>query len=367
MLNDPFETLKKYINSPSGSHDKADVELTAAIIAEDFKALGFNVEVHPGKEYGPTLVCSIGSGSKTLMLMGHMDTVFPHVVYVPYTPQPDGKIKGSGIIDMKGGIMVMLYALKEALPKIDLNKYTIKAVLNPDEEAGSDESREYILGTAQTAFAALSFEPMGAGGRLTCARKGVTSVFIECTGVPGHAGAEYTKCHSAIEALCKQLSKLYTLRDDSREISFNAGLISGGTAENVVAPYASCKCEVRYFNMAYREPLLSKIKELTSEEPVPGAHTKVTFGPSHPAVDDTPASLALAQKAIAIGKTQGRSLFSEKTGGAGDISIAAQTGVPVLDGLGLYGGSYHTIDEYCLKEAVPNQIELAQKLISELC
>lgn len=71
---------------------------------------------------------------------------------------------------------------------------------------------------------------------------------IACKGIPGHAGAQYTHCASAIQALCAQITKLYTLRDDAREISFNAGVITGGTAENVVAPEASCRCEFRYFD-----------------------------------------------------------------------------------------------------------------------
>ena len=160
--------------------------------------------------------------------MRHMDTVFPHNVYVPYRDNGDGTAVGSGINDMKGGIMIMLYALKEALPKIDLNKYTLRVVLNPDEEVGSPESHELILNTARESFAALSFELSGPVPRLTCARKGVTSVLISRKSIPGHAGAQYKQCASAIQALCARITKLYALRDDAHYISFNAGFIYGG-------------------------------------------------------------------------------------------------------------------------------------------
>lgn len=367
MLNNPFETLKAFVDQPSGTLDKQDVEAVADIIAGEFRELGFAVDTIPGEKYGPTLVCGIGTGEKVLMLMGHMDTVFPHAISVPYQEREDGTILGSGISDMKGGIAVMLYALKKALPEIDLTKYTLRAVLNPDEEIGSPESHSVIYENAQKAFAALSFEPSGADGRLTCARKGVTSVLVECKGIPGHAGAEYTRCASAIQGLCAQITKLYSLRDDEKEISFNAGFITGGTAENVVAPSAACKCEFRYFNQAYQKPLMEKIREIVAQEPVPGVNTTVTFGASHPACDINEKSQVLIDLAQKLAAEQGRSIPHEKTGGAGDISIAALAGIGVLDGFGLYGKGMHTVQEYCVKDGVLKQIELSAAMLKAVC
>lgn len=367
MLTTPLETLKAYVNQPSGSFDTADVAAVADLIQTDFTSLGFSVKRHPGKAFGPALECSIGSGPKTLMLMGHMDTVFPHDVSVPFTDNGDGTALGSGIIDMKGGVMILLYALKAALPEIDLTRYTLRAIINPDEEVGSPESHALILESARHAFAALSFEPCGAKPRLTCARKGVTSVLIACTGIPGHAGSQYKQCSSAIQALCAQITKLYTLRDDANDISFNAGFITGGTAENVVAPSARCKCEFRYFDQAYQKPLMEKIRALCAEEPVPGCVTTVTFGAAHPAIDLNEKSQALLELAQGIAKTQGRDMPHERVGGAGDISIAGQAGIGVLDGLGMPGVKMHTVEECADLTLIPQQIELSAKLIKALC
>lgn len=367
MFNDPYESLKAYVNQPSGSLDQQDVTKVAMMFRADFESLGFQVQVNEGKKYGPHLICTIGTGEKNLMLMGHMDTVFPHDLAYPYTETEDGRILGSGVVDMKGGVVVMLYALREALPQIDLKKYRLTVVLNADEEVGSSESHEAILENAKKAFAALSFEPAGADGRMTCARKGVTSVLIHCKGKAGHAGAEYTRCASAIQALCAQITALYALRDDDREISFNAGLISGGTAENVVAPEAQCKCEFRYFDQSLQKFLMQKIEEIVSREPVPGVTTDITFGASHPAVDVNEKSLALFKLAQDIAAEQGRTLYQEKTGGAGDIAIAGQAGVGVLDGFGLYGGGMHTVQEFALRESLPKQIRLAAEMLKRVC
>jgi len=367
VLTTPLETLKAYIDQPSGSNDVADVAQVAAMFAADFEALGFQVTKHQGPKYAPSLECTIGSGEQTLLLMGHMDTVFPRSVYVPYCDNGDGTATGSGICDMKGGIVIMMYALKEALPQIDLNRYSIRVLLNPDEEVGSCDSHDLILESARNSFAVLSFEPSGVPVHLTCARKGVTNVRIACTGVPGHAGAQYKTSSSAIQNLCAQLMKLYTLRDDEQDISFNAGLISGGTAENVVAPSAECKCEFRYFNQAYQQQLMDKIVALCAEEPVPGCKTTVTFGASHPAIDLNEKSQVLLDAAQEIAAQQGRELGYVRSGGAGDIAIAGLANIGVLDGLGVPGGQAHTVEEYGVISEVPAQIELAAKLMVKLC
>ncbi|MBR4538775.1 MAG: M20/M25/M40 family metallo-hydrolase [Clostridia bacterium] len=363
MLTTPIESLKKYVDQPSGSHDKADVAKVAEMFAEDFKSLGFETKLIPGKEYGPVLKAAIGTGEKQLMLMGHMDTVFPRAVYVPFTDLGNGKALGSGSIDMKGGDVVMLYALQKALQKLDLTKARVCVVLNPDEEVGSPESHDVIFETAKASFAALSFEPCSADYRLTCARKGVTSVRIACKGVPGHAGAQFKICASAVQALCAHITALYSLRDDSRDISFNAGLISGGTAENVVAPEAVADCEFRYFDQKYKPELMEKIREICAIERVPGVKTAVTFGASHPAIDLNEKSQKLLDLALEISREQNVTRYHEKTGGAGDIAIAGLAGIGVLDGLGLAGEKMHTVNECVYLDSLPRQIEFAAEMI----
>ena len=363
MLPTPVELLKKYVNQPSGSRDPEDVKAVAQMIAADFESLGFTVETIPGRQYGPVLKAVLGSGEKQLMLMGHMDTVFPHDVSVPYTDLGDGTALGSGSIDMKGGLVVMLHAVREALPRLDLAKVRLCAVLNPDEEMGSPESHETILAAAKESLAALSFEPCSNDYRLTCARKGVTSVRVACEGIPGHSGAQYKSCASAIQALCAHVTALYALRDDARDISFNAGLISGGTAENVVAPEAVANCEFRYFDMRYKAELMDKIREICAVERVPGVKTTVTFGASHPSVDLNEKSQKLLDLALKVSEEQGQKRYHEKTGGAGDIAIAGLAGIPVLDGLGLAGEKMHTTEERVFLDSIPRQIGFATEMI----
>ncbi len=364
-MRDILETLEKYVSLPSGTWDKADVTLAAQAIAEDFRALGMQVTLHPGKDMGPVVECIFGHGPKQLMLMGHMDTVFPRAECQPFQIVGD-KASGSGVCDMKGGIAVMLHALAEVLPQVDKEKYTIKIILNPDEEVGSPESGEIILNTARQSFAALSFEPSRKGGALTCERKGVTSFAIRCTGVRGHSGANYLQCASAIQELCARINAIYALRDDSRDISVNIGVIKGGTAENVVADEATAHGEFRYYDQSYRQELMDKLTAIVAAPGVPGTTTTLAWGNTHPALKATEKSMALVKIAQEIAAEYGVALTAESTGGAGDISIAGLAGIPVLDGLGLEGGGMHTVHEYSLIHNLPYKIALARRMMLAL-
>jgi glutamate carboxypeptidase len=299
------------------------------------------------------------------MLMGHMDTVFPHAECQPFAVEGD-IAHGSGVCDMKGGIAVMLHALKGVLPKVDQAKYTIRVVLNPDEEVGSPESYPIILKNAQNSFAALSFEPARKGGALTCERKGVTSFTIRCTGIRGHSGANYLQCASAIQELCAKINAIYTLRDDSRDISVNIGIVQGGTAENVVADEAEARGEFRYYDQAFRKELMEKLLAIVNTPGVPGTATKLTWGNTHPALKATEQSMELVKLAQKIAAEYGISLGIESTGGAGDIAIAGLAGIPVLDGFGLEGDGMHTTHEFAYIKNTAFKVTLAERMMLAL-
>ncbi len=364
-MQNVLETLKKYVSIPSGTLDIDDVTALAKVIAADFERLGMTVKLIPGTNMGPVVACEFGHGAKQLMLMGHMDTVFPRAECQPFQVEDD-VAHGSGICDMKGGIAVMFHALKNVLPLVNKEKYTVKVVLNPDEEIGSPESAPIILKTAQTSFAALSFEPARKGGALTCERKGVTSFTVRCTGIRGHSGANYLECASAIQELCQRISAIYALRDDSRDISVNIGIIQGGTAENVVADEAVAHGEFRYYDESFRQELMDKLLVLCVTPGIPGTTTGITWGNTHPALKATEQSMALVALARQIAAEYGVSLTAESTGGAGDIAIAGLAGIPVLDGLGLEGDGMHTIMERAYIGNIDFHVALAERIMLAL-
>lgn len=359
-----IELLRRYVNLSSCSHEQQDAHALAQVLAADFEALGMQARLIPGQQFGPVVSARYGQGPRQLLLMGHYDTVFPRRLHQPFAIEGD-LAHGSGVSDMKGGIAVMIRALAQALPGLDPAKASIQVLLNADEEVGSVESKAGILSAARQSIAALSFEP-NKEGRLSIERKGVTNFELHCTGSGGHSGAFYKQGVSAIQALMMKLEALWQLRDDAQEISLNVGVIEGGTAENVIASSATARGEFRSYDPDIMLALEQQVEDICLAPGLPGSKSTVQFSARHPACKRSEQSLRLFEQAAAIAKAQGRLLALDRSGGAGDISFAAQAGIPVLDGLGLTGGKAHTDQEFARLGSMPMQIELAAQLIGAL-
>ncbi len=357
--------LAQYVNLPSGSHDLPGLAAFTAQVEADMRALGFEVTRHSAPGVGDALECVYGDGEDTLLLLGHMDTVFPRAESQPFCDLGGDEVSGSGVMDMKGGLLIMQTALADVLP--DLPKTArVVCVLNADEEIGSGTSSALIAAWAKKSFACLTFEPMRESGALVRQRKGVISFRVRCTGIRGHAGSAYLRSASAIQQLCAVVGELYVLRDDARQISVNVGVISGGTAENVVCDEATALAEVRFYNPAYGEEVLGKLHAICEKPGVPGTATELTVNASHPPFMATEKSLRLLALAQEVAREQGIELPAEDTGGAGDVSFASLAGVAALDGLGLRGFGAHTTKERGMLSSFAQNAKLSAALMRAL-
>ena len=360
-----IERLRAYVDMPSGSYDITGLSAFISRVEGDMRMLGFDIVRHSGKGVGDTLVCTYGSGSRTLLLLGHMDTVFTRENSQKLSVMDEDTVSGSGVMDMKGGLLIMQEALRRFLPMLPAEGKVV-CVLSGDEEIGAEFSSGLIRSCAQDAFACLSYEPMRESGALVRSRKGVISFTVHCTGISGHAGAAYLTSASAIQQLCAVINRLYTLRDDARNISVNVGSVHGGTASNVVCDEAVCEGELRYYDPALTMTLLHRLDAICSEEGIAGTRTQLTVHASHPPFEANEKSgklLALAQK---IAKSQGIELLAEDTGGAGDIAYASIAGAASLDGLGLHGTGMHTLQETGTVSSFMQNVKLSAALMQAL-
>lgn len=357
--------LEHYVNLDTPSGNKEALDAQGAQLREEFLAAGARVLTHerPG---GNLLECSIGNGPRKILLLGHMDTVFPvgTVAQHPYTRKGD-ILQGPGVLDMKSGVLMILEIMRHfahAMPE----EWCLVALLNCDEEIGSLQSSPRILELARESEACLCMEP-SKPGFCTVARKGLITFTIKTSGVAAHSGVNYHLGHSAIQALCHIVEGLYTLRDDGKNISINVGGISGGTGKgNVVAAEASLIAEVRFYEPELAEPLLEAIGRFAADTGNPNVKSTLHIQSQRPPMQQTEVSRALYEKARTCAEANGLVMGPRTHGGGSDGSFAASVGIPVIDGMGAEGEFSHTLEEYVKADTILQRLQTCIDLIGML-
>ena len=357
--------LEHYVNMDTPSGGKEALDIQGQQLREDFLAAGAVVTTHerPG---GNLLECRIGTGPRQILLLGHMDTVFPvgTVAQHPYTRNGD-ILQGPGVLDMKSGVLMILEIMRHFSGKLP-TEWSIVALLNCDEEIGSLQSSPQILELAKESEVCLCMEP-SKPGYCTVARKGLITFTIATSGVAAHSGVNYHLGHSAIQALSRIISNLYTLRDDEKGISINVGGISGGTGKgNVVAAEASLIAEVRFYQPEQAAPLLDAIARFASDTGDEKVTSKLNVLAQRPPMQQTDASRKLYEKARACAEQNGLVMEPRTHGGGSDGSYAASVGIPVIDGMGAEGEFSHTMEEYVKADTIMQRLQTCIDLIGIL-
>jgi glutamate carboxypeptidase len=377
--------LKQLVEIESPSHEKIAVDRVGSLIAERCRLLGGQVKVHSNSDHGNNLeVCfspsppvnpdshhrkhserkppAEGSG-KSILLLAHMDTVFPigTLEHMPFY-EKDGKVFGPGVSDMKGGIVVILTALRTALDSGKL-RYPVTVLFTSDEETGSDTSRELIIRLASQSSLVLVLEPGMVDGSVKTWRKGVGEYSIVVTGRAAHAGGDHQKGRNAIEEMSRQVLAIQKLTDYEKGTTLNVGFISGGTASNVVPAECRIEVDLRVMQVAEAERIDSAIREL---KPVlEGVHINVTGGLNRPPMPYNDTIRSTFEKVRTIAARENITLSASGTGGASDANFVASLGVPLLDGLGPAGGEYHSEREYLFKDSLLERARLLAAIFHE--
>jgi glutamate carboxypeptidase len=335
------------IESPTG-----DTQQLRDRLAFELRALGGDVEVD-----GDHLLAEFAGGGAPLLLSGHFDTVWPRgtLATMPWRVE-DGRAYGPGVYDMKGGIVVLLEAIKRAQ-----TDRALRVVLGADEEIGSLDSRRTIERAAQGAAAAFVVEPpTPPSGALKTSRKGLGRFKIAIQGRAAHSSAPADGI-SAIEELARLTLRVHALNDPGAGISANVGVVEGGTRENVVAAHAAAWIDVRVKTLAQRDELEKWLHALEPE--TPGTTYTLEGRWTRPPLERTPANVALFEQAREHGRELGLDLKETTSGGGSDGNLIAAFGVPVLDGLGAEGDGAHAVDEHVLVDSLDVRAELLARIL----
>ena len=358
-------TIREFVEIESPSDDKPAADRMSRFLAERFEAFGGRPRVHPTDTFGNNLQIDFPGREKMkpVLLLGHFDTVYPlgTLANMP-CHVTDGRLHGPGVLDMKSGIALMLYAIEalqswhSGLPR------PVTVFLVSDEEVGSSSSRTITEALARESAAVLVLEPAaGLRGAVKTARKGVGDYTLTIKGVAAHAGLDPGKGHSAILELARQITTVSKFNDLRAGVSVNPGVIRGGTRTNVIAAEATVEIDVRIKNAKQAATLDRRFRTLKPFD----KHCRLTIdgGINRMPMERTPGVAALYKKAQAIAKQITWKLEEAAVGGGSDGNFTAGIGIPTLDGMGGVGQGAHAVHEHIVIAELPRRALLLAGMI----
>jgi glutamate carboxypeptidase len=370
-----LEELERLCDIDCGSYSPAGVNEVATWVAAAFEGLGGTVARRPDPDgrYGDTIIGTFRGreGGPRLLLIGHMDTVFPDGTAAerPFRIE-DGIALGPGVTDMKGGLLAGIHALA-ALRELGGGSWDglpferITYVANPDEEIGSPSSTLHIRAIAAETDACFVLECARANGDFVSSRKGIADLRLSIHGRAAHAGVEPEKGRSAILAGARIVERVQALNGRWPGVTANVGVFQSGTRPNVVPDLASLELDVRGVTRTELEAAVAAIHTIAAEPGVPDVSVEIEQMAGWLPMEKLERSGRLADHVIALAARLGFSTLDVATGGASDANTTSGMGVPSIDGLGPIGGRDHSPDEYLeVDSIVPRTTLLAALLLA---
>ena len=384
--------LERIVNINSGTMNHEGVHRVAQAFEGELAGLGFATRWIPMDQMnrsGHLFAEKQGKRGKRLLLIGHLDTVFERTSPFQRFQRQGSTAKGPGVEDMKGGNVVILYALKALHSIGGLRGASIIVALIGDEEDTGDPisvSRRDLLEAALRSDAALAFEgAVGGMGSATVARRGSSDWVLQVTSKPGHSSQMFAKDFGAgaINEASRILNRFYEELRGEKYLTFSPGLILGGTTiehdqvhsrgtafgkSNVIPGTAVVSGDLRFISQKQRDQAKTRMWQIVSQN-LPQSQAKITFHDSYPAMSPTAGNYLLLDQIDAVSRDLGQGPVEPvdpRMRGAADISFASPHVEAALDGLGVTGSGGHTVDEIVDLDSLPPSIIRSAVLIYRL-
>ncbi|MGF1605248.1 MAG: hydrolase [Rhodothalassiaceae bacterium] len=302
---------------------------------------------------------------RRVILTGHLDTVYPaDHPFQSCTWLDEDTVSGPGVADMKGGLVVMLYALK-ALERSDLaDKPGWDVLISSDEEIGSLGSAPHLAEAAKAGQIGLTYEPSLPDGALAGARKGSGNFTLVVTGRAAHAGREFASGRSAVVALAEAVLALHRLNGQRDGVTINTAILRGGTAPNIVPDHALCRFNIRVVTAEDRDwaqdALDRIVADLNRKDGIAG---QLHGGFNRPPKPLSAANRRLMEAIAACGRDLGLAIDYRDTGGVCEGNNLAAAGLPNVDTLGVRGAQIHSPEEYMIVSSLPERAALSYAVL----
>ena len=352
-----IEDLKKLVEFESPSEDlvacRGVVELAVQIANENLKPEAQLMEENSRPIFW------WGSKNPEVVLLGHLDTVWPKGSYLPTWSVSGDIAKGPGIFDMKAGFLQAIYAVKE-IPDAHSK---VAIIATTDEEVGSASSKALIERISKSANAVLVLEA-SLSGKAKTGRKGTSMYQIALRGRASHAGLEPEKGINATTEIAAIVIEVAKLANPEFGTTVVPTVMHAGTTTNTVPALATLDIDIRSYSAAELIRIDSAMKNLVTTHPE--AKLEVTGGINRPPLELSATSELyeiLEKVASEIGMAP---IGQASVGGASDGNFAAAAGARVLDGLGAVGDGAHALHEQILLSSIPSRVKLLTAFIKEL-
>lgn len=384
---DQIGYLERLVNIPSGTLNVTGVREVGRVIGATLDSMGFQsrwVDVPPEmKRAGHLVATHIGKpGSPRVLLIGHLDTVFegPNQRF----ERVDSIGNGAGSNDMKGGDVIILYALKAMQATGALRDLNVTVVLTGDEEYPGDPlsaARAALIDAAKQCDIALAFEG-GSRTQATIGRRSASGWTLKVTGQQGHSSGVFRSGYGAIYEAARILDEFRRELASEENLTYNPGTIAGGSnvaydtltqsgttasKTNIIAPITWVQGDLRAMNEAQIVRAQTKMKEIVARN-LRGTTAEITFGDGYPPMAVTPGGEQLLEIYSGVSAALGYGALSASDParrGAGDLSFVAPF-IDGVEGLGALGSGSHSPNESVNLPALTMQTERAALMLYRL-
>jgi glutamate carboxypeptidase len=384
--------LEKVVNINSGTQNLKGVRQVGEVFRAEFDALGFKTSWVDGAAFhraGHLVADHPGRGPRFL-LIGHLDTVFEADSPFQRFQRIDAKTAtGPGIIDMKGGDVIIVQAMKALRAAGLLDSLNVVVVMTGDEEDTGDPqeaARAALMHAAKGADYALGFEDGPGDPRYAVtARRGTSSWKLEVTGAPAHSSQIFRADvgYGAIYELARILDGFRRTLAGEEHLTFNPGVTLGGTAveldaphsrgtafgkDNVVAEHAVAMGDLRTLSRDQLEQARAAMKKIAADS-LPHTRATLTFSDGYPSLAPTEGNAKLLSVYDRVSRDLGLgpvAAVSPDRAGAADVSFVAGHVNSIIDGIGLMGHDDHTPGETADLSTLPTQTKRAAITIARL-
>lgn len=363
------DLLIRWANQNSGSEHLAGLTAMQEMLAREFSELGEVETVElPGTSARAVRVRLRPQARWQVLFSGHYDTVYGADHPFQHCTMLDAAtLRGPGVADMKGGIVVLVAALRAVASMPCAQDIGGEVLLSPDEEIGTPATRALLEIAAKRHDFGLVFEPARENGDLVRARMATGIFTVRCRGRAAHAGRAPKDGRNAILALAEYLVRLDALSHELPDVLLNVGHISGGGAVNIVPDLAEAQVNLRVARREDAERLLQRLHELAAPINAREGYQLTIEGK----FNRLPKEITSADEVLfalwrRCGQELGTPLHWQDVAGGSDGNLLSAAGLPVLDGLGVVGGALHSTNEYVRTESLVTRAQIAALFLYRL-